>query len=152
MRLIEEVAEDLLRTLEELKALPSCRTKSGRIAAGGSCGRPRLEEPPREWDPGGLSCENQWNPRESEGTSGAEEGSRRAKTKSFVTPNPWSPLPREVYVGKGRGKKEGATTESPVDGQDQPRIYTIRDHTLEVLMHPKCARVACRESRPYTAG
>ena len=38
-------------------------------------------------------------------------------------------------MGKGRGKKEGATTESPVDGQDQPRIYTIRDHTLEVLMH-----------------
>ena len=55
---------------------------------------------------------------------------------SFVTPNPWSALPREVYVGKERGKKEGATTESPVDGQDQPRIYTIGDHTLEVLMHP----------------
>ena len=30
----------------------------------------------------------------------------------------------------------GATTESPVDGQDQPKIYTIPDHTLEVLMHP----------------
>ena len=58
------------------------------------------------------------------------------KPLSFVTPNPWSALPREVYVGKGRGKKEGATTESPVDGQDQPRIYTIRDHTIEVLMHP----------------
>ena len=58
------------------------------------------------------------------------------KPLSFVTPNPWSALLREVYVGKGRGKKEGATTESPVDGQDQPRIYTIRDHTLEVLMHP----------------
>ena len=58
------------------------------------------------------------------------------KPLSFVTPNPWSALPREVYVGKGRGKKEGATTESPVDGQDQPKIYTIRDHTLEVLMHP----------------
>ena len=58
------------------------------------------------------------------------------KPLSFATPNPWSALPREVYVGKGRGKKEGATTESPVDGQDQPRIYTIRDHTLEVLMHP----------------
>ena len=58
------------------------------------------------------------------------------KPLSFVTPNPWSALPREVYVGKGRGKKEGATTESPVDGQDQPRIYTIRDRTLEVLMHP----------------
>ena len=58
------------------------------------------------------------------------------KPLSFATPNPWSALPREVYVGKERGKKEGATTESPVDGQDQPRIYTIRDHTLEVLMHP----------------
>ena len=23
-----------------------------------------------------------------------------------------------------------------MDGHDQPRIYTIRDHTLEVLMHP----------------
>ena len=57
------------------------------------------------------------------------------KPLSFATPNPWSALPREVYVGKGRGKKEGPTTESPVDGQDQPRIYTIRDHTLEVLMH-----------------
>ena len=44
------------------------------------------------------------------------------KPLSFATPNPWSALPREVYVGKGHGKKEGATTESPVDGQDQPRI------------------------------
>ena len=58
------------------------------------------------------------------------------KPLSFATPNPWSALPREVYVGKGRGKKEGATTDSPLDGQDQPRIYTIRDHTLEVLMQP----------------
>ena len=58
------------------------------------------------------------------------------KPLSFATPNPWSALPRKVYVGKGRGKKEGATTESPVDGQEQPKIYTIRDHTLEVLMHP----------------
>ena len=57
------------------------------------------------------------------------------KQLSLVTLNPWSALPREVYVGKERGKKEGATMESPVDGQDQPRIYTICDHTLEVLMH-----------------
>ena len=42
------------------------------------------------------------------------------KPLSFATPNPWSALPTEVYVGKGRGRKEGATTESPVDGQDQP--------------------------------
>ena len=58
------------------------------------------------------------------------------KPLSFGTPNPLSALPREVHVGTGHGKKEGATTESPVDGQDQPKIYTIRDHTLEVLMHP----------------
>ena len=58
------------------------------------------------------------------------------KPLSFATPNPWSALPREVHVGTGHGKKEGATTESPVDGQDQPKIHTIRDHTLEVLMHP----------------
>ena len=58
------------------------------------------------------------------------------KPLSFAGPSPWSALPREVYGGKGRGKKEGATTESPVDGQNQPKIYTIRDHTLAVLMHP----------------
>ena len=61
---------------------------------------------------------------------------KEPKPLSFATPNPWSALPREVHVGTGHGKKEGATTESPVDGQDQPKIYTIRDHTLEVLMHP----------------
>ena len=65
-----------------------------------------------------------------------KEAPEEPKPLSFATPNPWSALPREVHVGKGRGKKEGATTESPVDGQDQPKIYTIRDHTLEVLMHP----------------
>ena len=57
------------------------------------------------------------------------------KPLSLVNPKPWSALPREVYVDKGRGKKDRATTESPVHGQDQPRIYTIRHHTLEVLMH-----------------
>ena len=58
------------------------------------------------------------------------------RERVIATPNPWSALPREVYVGKGRGKKGGATTESPVDGQDRPKIYTIRDHTVKVLMHP----------------
>ena len=58
------------------------------------------------------------------------------KPLSFATPNPCSALRREVYVGKGRGEKEGATTESPVGGQAKPKIYTIRDHTLEVRMHP----------------
>ena len=65
-----------------------------------------------------------------------KEAPEQQKPLSFAIPNPWSALIREVFVGKGRGKKEGATRRSPVDGQDQPRIYTIRDHTLEVLMHP----------------
>ena len=60
----------------------------------------------------------------------------KPKPLSFATPNPLSALPREVYVAKGRGKKEGATAEYPADGQDQPKICTIRDHTLEVLMQP----------------
>ena len=65
-----------------------------------------------------------------------KEAPDEPKPLSLATPNPWSSLPREVHVGTGHGKKEGATTKSPVDGQDQPKIYTIRDHTLEVLMHP----------------
>ena len=65
-----------------------------------------------------------------------EKAPEEPKPLSLATPNPWSALPKEVHVGTGHGKKEGATTESPVDGQDQPKIYTIRDHTLEVLMHP----------------
>ena len=69
-----------------------------------------------------------------------ERAKGKAEEKAMVEDpaqtDAWSALPREVYVGKGRGKKEGATTESLVDGQDQPRIYTIRDNTLEVLMHP----------------
>ena len=28
-----------------------------------------------------------------------------------------------------------------MDGQDQPKIYTIRDHTLEVLVHPDVLEV-----------
>ena len=65
-----------------------------------------------------------------------KKAAEEPKPLSFVTPNPWSALPREVYVGKGRGNIEGATTESLVDQQDQPKLYTIRDHTLQVLMHP----------------
>ena len=58
------------------------------------------------------------------------------KPLSSASLNPWCALPKDVYVGTGREEREGATTESPVDGQDRPKIYTIRDHTLEVLMHP----------------
>ena len=54
---------------------------------------------------------------------------------SVASPSPWSALPREVHMGFGRTRvNDGDTTESPVDGHDQPKIYTIRDHTLEILM------------------
>ena len=56
---------------------------------------------------------------------------------NFPSPSPWNTLPREVHMDLGRTQiNDGETTESPVDGHDQPKIYTIRDHTLEVLMHP----------------
>ena len=56
---------------------------------------------------------------------------------NFASPSPWNTLPREVHMDLGRTQiNYGETTESPVDGHDQPKIYTIRDHTLEVLMHP----------------
>ena len=56
---------------------------------------------------------------------------------SFASPSPWNTLPRELHMDLGRTQiNDGETTESPVDGHDQPKIYTIRDHTLEVLMHP----------------
>ena len=51
--------------------------------------------------------------------------------------NPWDALPREVQVDMGSwNKKVRVATESCADGQDQPKIYDIRDHMLEVLMHP----------------
>ena len=41
---------------------------------------------------------------------------------------------------------------SPVDGQNQPEIYEIRDHTLEVLMHPSVLELdAVRVVRTPTA-
>ena len=56
---------------------------------------------------------------------------------SFASRSPWNTLPGEVHMDLGRTQiNDGETTESPVDGHDQPKIYTIRDHSLEVLMHP----------------
>ena len=82
------------------------RTKSGRMAAGGSCRRPRLEEPPREWDPGGLHPEISGILEKAKAHRVPRKAPEEPKPLSFVTPNPWSALPREVYVGKGRGKKQ----------------------------------------------
>ena len=100
------------------------------------CGKSSLEEPhgsgTSEVSPPKISG----IPEKAKAHRVPKKAPEEPKPLSFATPNPWSALPREVYVGKGRGKKEGATTESPVDGQDQPKIYTIRVPTLEVLMHP----------------
>ena len=62
---------------------------------------------------------------------------KEPKPLSSTNANPWDALPREVQVDIGSSDKNGGeTTESPVDGQAQPKIYEIRDHTFEVLMHP----------------
>ena len=55
---------------------------AGRFAARRGCGRWNLEKPPREWDTGGLSSENQWN-RIEEVIYGAEKGSKGAKATEF---------------------------------------------------------------------
>ena len=62
---------------------------------------------------------------------------KEPKPLRFARANPWDALPREVQVDiDSTDKKVGVTTESPVDGQDQPKIYEISDQTLEVLMNP----------------
>ena len=62
---------------------------------------------------------------------------KEPKPLSSTSANAWDALRREVQVAIGSSdKKAGKTTESPLDGQDQPKIYEIRDHTLKVLMHP----------------
>ena len=62
---------------------------------------------------------------------------QEARKLSFASPNPWNTLRREVHMDLGPTQMiDGETTESPIEGHDQPKIYTIYDHTLEVLMHP----------------
>ena len=136
VRSIEEVAEDMLRTLEELKAQQrGGQSLSGSQQEGAAAGH--VQRSPHgsgtsEVSPPKISG----IPEKAKAHRVPKKAPEEPKPLTFVNPKPWSALPREVYVGKGRGRKEGATRESPVDGQDQPKIYTIRDHTLEVLMHP----------------
>ena len=57
--------------------------------------------------------------------------------KSFEHPTTWSTLTDEVEVGNvKRIRVVSDDSRISVDGQDQPKIYEIRDNTLEVLMHP----------------
>ena len=63
--------------------------------------------------------------------------SKEPKPLSSAKGNPWDAHPREVQVDVGNwDKKVGEIMQSPVDGQDQPKIHDILDHTLAVLMHP----------------
>ena len=74
---------------------------------------------------------------------------KEPKPLSSASGNPWGTLPRQVQVDIGNwDKKVGETTESPLDGQDQPKFHEIRDQTLEVLMHSSvlelhAVRVVC---------
>ena len=135
-RLIEEVAEDMLRTLEELKAQQRGGQSPGGSQPEGAAGSQVLRSPHGSGTSEVSPLKNSGICEETEAHWVPKKAPEEQKPLSFATPNPWSALPREVHVGTGHGKKEGATTESSVDGQDQPKIYTIRDHTLEVLMHP----------------
>ena len=61
---------------------------------------------------------------------------KEPKPLSSTSANPWDALPREVQLDIGSWDKEvEETKESHLDGQDQPKIYDIPNHTLQVLMH-----------------
>ena len=126
----------MLRTLEELKAQQRGGQSPGRSqperGRGSQVYRSLHGSETSEVSPPKISG----IPEKAKAHRVPKKAPEEPKPLSFATPNPWSALPREVHVGTGHGKKEGATTESPVDGQDQPEFFTIRDHTLEVLMHP----------------
>ena len=56
--------------------------------------------------------------------------------KSFEHPTTRLPLTDEVEVGNVKKiRVDSDESRKCVDGHDQPKIYDIRDHTLEVLMH-----------------
>ena len=91
-----------------------CWTKSEQITAGGSCGRPCLEEPPREWDLAVSPPRNQWNFRESEGTLRAEEGSRRAKTAEFRHSEPLERPAKRSLCGQGTWQERRSNQGEPL--------------------------------------
>ena len=65
-----------------------------------------------------------------------KEAPNEPKPLSFATANPWDALVTEVKRDIRKwNKNNGEITQIPVDGQDQPKIYEILDHTLEVHMH-----------------
>ena len=66
-----------------------------------------------------------------------QTASEEPSKPSFASFSAWNALPREVQMELGCTQVNVAeATENPVDGHDRPKIYTIRYHTLEALMHP----------------
>ena len=61
---------------------------------------------------------------------------KEPKPLNSASANPWDALRRDVQVDSGSlDKKGGEIYESPVDGQNQPKVYEICDHRLEVRLH-----------------
>ena len=79
---------------------------AGRFAARGGYGQLNLEKPPREWDTGGLSSRNQWNPID-EGIYGAKEGSEGPKPLRLARANPWGPPGKGSTIGFRQLGQEG---------------------------------------------
>ena len=103
---IEEITEDMLRTLEELKAQQrggqSLRGSQQEGAAAGHVYR----SPHRSWTMEVSPPKISGIPEKAKAHRVPKKAPEEPKPLSFATPNPWSALPREGYVGKGRGKKE----------------------------------------------
>ena len=135
---MEEVTNSLKRGMEALKALQneSSAPWPGDLHQDGAA-------VDRTWE----SRHRGWTPEDSPPKISRIQSKKASMVpKKFLKePNPlsspsaspWDALPREVQVDIGNwDKKVRETTESTVDGQDQAKIYEIRDHTLEVLMQP----------------
>ena len=73
----------MLRTLEELKAQQRGGQSLGRSQPEGAAAGHIQRSPHGIGTPAASPPKNQWNPRESEGTSDAKEGSRRAITTEY---------------------------------------------------------------------
>ena len=91
---------------------------------------------PREWDLRGLSSENQWNPRESEGTSGAEEGSEEPKPLSFAIPTPGAPCQGKYMWVRDMARRKERPRRAPWTGRTNPRSTPSVTIPLKFLMHP----------------
>ena len=135
---IDEVAESLKTATEDLKSL---QERMGSQGAGdsqhdGAAVNRTLRSPHRDGTPEVSPPQISKIEREKVPMV-PKRLPEEPSTQSFAGPSPLNTLPREVHMDLGHTQiKDRETTESPVDGHDQPKIYTIRDRTLEVLMHP----------------